>query len=184
MKVIISILLVAFFNNNDPFFKAVKELEKINYFIKKSDCTNIDKSTSACFIKPQQHCLINQIYDQAKKNNSSQVNAINYFNKDLGMNIAYKIDVIKDFFVKSTVAMGSNTYGRAHIQEWKCKSMEDAKLVELALSTFDIEGNYECTNKSPIAWWRKNDKIYYITIGGHYMIEDLLKLEKQLKSSL
>ncbi|MGB4773912.1 MAG: hypothetical protein WBP45_01955 [Daejeonella sp.] len=155
------------YNNNDPFYLAVKSLEKINYFIKDvHNCENINPKTNGCIEKPREDdCFVNLA--QLAKINTSGLVEINHF------------------FVKSTKDFGDYKFPRADIREWRCESVQDAKEIEKIFEKSVMGGHMlDCANMSSMAWWRKNDKLYVITIGGHYMLNELPKLEKQLKSKL
>lgn len=47
------------YNDNDPFYLAVKSLEKINYFIKDvHNCENVNPKTNGCIEEPQDDCFV------------------------------------------------------------------------------------------------------------------------------
>ncbi|MGB4773911.1 MAG: hypothetical protein WBP45_01950 [Daejeonella sp.] len=157
-------------HTTDPFYTAVKSLEKINYFIKIDRyCKNADYTKKFCTEKPENNCFVQLAKEKEQAIDTS------------------KIISIRRFFVKSTKDYGGKTFPRADILEWQCTSVKDAEEIEQGLKKLsDKYSQYGeiCENKSYATSWRKNDKLYFIITGGQYMSNELPKLEKQLKSKL
>ncbi|MCB9235187.1 MAG: hypothetical protein H6581_26260 [Bacteroidia bacterium] len=92
---------------------------------------------------------------------------------------------IRSFFLKSTVptSPGSATYVRFTLQEWKCISTEGALEIENQMKGF-APGYWEELDKSPVTWWRQGDSIYFIQLGGWFVIPYVKAIQEQLQASL
>lgn len=106
---------------------------------------------------------------------SKEILRINHFNKIVDKPSIKEIrilDIVKveRAFIKGTKDLGNRTFERADVECWQLKSMD---------STVSVIGQIQriescCWNqisKSPISYFRIDDKILFIKSGGFYMLD-------------
>lgn len=82
------------------------------------------------------------------------------------------IKTVQKAFVKGEKEISKNTYPRAGIEEWEFKSIEGAEKVELLIDKIKKEYHWDEISKSPITYWRMDNKIYFVTPGGFFMLKE------------
>lgn len=164
----------------DPFFQAVKNLETLNFTIRgMEDCEYAESSTGACRVEPQNNWINSRIAYFTELWKGTHEDRIPTRVDDT------QICRIRKFSLKSTqeTQAGSNTYVRFHVVEWKCKSKEAAKKVVKILNAYSGM-SWERLDKSPTTLWRDGDAIYFIRIGGWFVLPHVEAIQNALIESL
>ena len=96
------------------------------------------------------------------------------------------IKSIDIYYIKGKKDLGGKLFGRAELQQWTFGS---AKQAAEALLTIESTSKIlrERIQKSPWAVWQKDNKLYFMILGGHYMLgaeyDKVLKWFKQKTGS-
>ena len=88
-------------------------------------------------------------------------------------------------FIKGQKAMSGNLYPRAEIEEWIFKSETCATEVAEILDRIQNNGHqWEHISKSPISTWQQENRIYFLTPGGFYMLSEVKVIQEKLYEAL
>ncbi len=149
------------------FYKVVKKLEKNHYFIRNnSECNSITSNSKYCILSNNSDCLLNELLCiEAFKN---------------GLDIVLN----RSLYIKSNILKNNKIYSRATIKEWSFRDTTSAKNVFNFINLHGFDDLSPCTNKSPYAILYDKKCIYFIIIGGHFMISELPKLKKAFLTNL
>ncbi|SDF57958.1 hypothetical protein [Cellulophaga baltica] len=107
--------------------------------------------------------------------------------KDKIDNLYYLSEMIFEIqfcFLKGTTDMGGKTYPRARIEEviFKSENCASQFIQNLNESLENNNSLKDLFDKSPNSIFRENNRVYYISSGGFYMMEIYKNLESAIKN--
>lgn len=94
------------------------------------------------------------------------------------------IVTMRQAMVKGTLPLGGNTYPRVEIEEWEFKS---EACVEEALGTIArirLLIPWDRISKSPLEYWHKGNKLYFLVPGGFNMINEGKFIQSYLQKNI
>ena len=87
-------------------------------------------------------------------------------------------------FIKGKKAMSGNTYPRADLEEWEFKTIACATTLMEDIEKIKTQVPWDVISKSPLSFWQKANKVYFLIPGGFYMMEEVSVLKKTLNENL
>jgi hypothetical protein len=165
------------YSQEDLFIRAVNKLHNIGYIEKEhiGTCEVITNSGFCCNIKPKDNWINKRIPSAVymMKDSTVAYGFINY----------REIKQIRYYnFQANYSVQEKELYPRIRLEEWQCIDSLKARSILDVLQSYNWK-LWEFLDKAPLLFWRKDDKIYFLTIGGFYCIDEFPKLKKNLKET-
>lgn len=139
---------------------------------------------------PYKYELLSQ--EEVEIENTYLINRIRFLNglkRNYPLVPVQGLKTVKQAKIKGKLSMrsgGGSLYPRAELEEWiftskRCmeEALEVLQQIEFREGKFD-----DVISKSPMTYWVKENKIYFLTPGGFYMLDEGEKLIEELKKRL
>ena len=96
------------------------------------------------------------------------------------------VRLIRTAFIKGIhpTKKGGNLYPRADIEMWECKDEATAKEKIVAIEALKKAIPWDVVSKSPITYWRDGHRVFFITPGGFYMLDEVPRIKGFLEERL
>jgi hypothetical protein len=155
------------------FAEVIKRVEKINYSLKKIE--QIEKKENLLTFKIDRinkfRTRINSQREDGKKKLIKQVDTLN-------------ITKVQRASIKGTIELKKNLYERAVVESWEITNENEATLIFEEIEKLKRTQSWEDISKSPITCFRIRNEIIFITPGGFYMLDKVVKIKDFLKNNL
>ena len=170
----------------DPFLETIASLEAIGFYKQPQDCSYPLDSGYCCEIPPTENNInkwIELTNQDFRRQQEEEQHLLTNLKKEIEPLNLQDLLEIKQCFVKADYEVQDKMYPRATVEEWTFAAASSASRVARQLTRLNKDEWYHIS-KTPISWWRKGNRIYFIYPGGHFALTEVPKLKQKMKENI